>query len=1159
MEPDAVVGHSMGEVAAAHVAGALSLEDAARVIATRSRLLRGIAGRGAMAMVELSLDEARRALVGREDRLSIAVSNSPRSTVISGDVAALDEVLGELEGRGVFCRRVKVDVASHSPHVDGLRADLLAGLQGLASGAAAVPFYSTVTGAFEDGAALDPAYWVRNLRDPVLFSSALARLAADGIDAFVEVSAHPILVSAVQDALHDAGKRGGVVVPSARRDEDERAVMLESLATLWGAGHPIDWARVVPGDHRVVALPAYPWQRERFWFEASRARRASSSTGHPWLTAHVRPAALGPGAELWEGTLAAVDRPCVAAGEITRLAAAACLEPIVTALGLGRSGAFTVADVELIDELPLAGDATVQLTVQPANDGGHRLQLFGRAAGASAWTSLARATVLSAPPVDDAIGARHDLDAVRARTEETPVSGIAGWPGHGHRPPLAALRLGDGEGLGRLPETPAAERCALHPEALGAGLRVLTTTVAGDEHPERWTVSGVRRIHVRASLDRATWVYARERTATTRVGDLWFLDDTGRSVLELHGVQFAPSGAIDDLVHGVEWQPRVRVAAGPVRSRARWLLVAETSELATALIARLEAAGDRCVVLSAAEASAGRVDDALGSAGLPFVGCVHLASLDVEPHVSATAPAAADLGWASALALVQALARGTEARPSRLWLVTRGAQCATATETSASLTAAAVWGFGAVVAYEHPALQATRVDLALDPAALAAAELADELLAGDVEDQVALRNGTRYVARLVRRMPEAPGAPAARVTAEGSYLVTGGLGALGLIAARWLVAHGARHLILLARRAPSDSVARTLDELRTLGAEVSVVRGDVTRRDDVEHAVAAAAARRPLRGVVHAAGALDDGVIANLDRDRFSRVLASKIDGALHLDEATRSAPLDFFVCFSSAIGVLGSPGQANYAAANAGLDAVVARRRAQGRPALSLAWGPWARVGMAAAGRDRGRRLAARGLASLAPEDGIEAFGRLLHTEGTVLVMRLDAARWSRAHAAGARSLLRDLGGAESAPVASDGLLGQIGAAIPAERRALLETHLREQIGHVLRVAPAGVERDTPLKALGLNSLMSLELRNRLEATLGLTLPATLVWNYPTVAAVAAHLEERLGFTAGETGDTAPSGDDAELDRLLTEIQGLSDEEVRRQLANDDGGTRDE
>ena len=1162
VEPDVVVGHSMGEVAAAHVAGALSLEAAARVIATRSRLLRGIAGRGAMAMVELSLDEARRALIGREDRVSIAVSNSPRSTVISGDVGALDEVLGELEGRGVFCRRVKVDVASHSPHVDGLRADLLAGLHGLAPGPTEVPFSSTVTGAVQNGPELDPAYWVRNLRDPVLFSSTLARLAAEGVDAFIEVSAHPILVSAVQDALHDAGTVGGLVVASARRDEDERAVMLESLATLWGAGYPIDWARVVPGDHCVVALPAYPWQRERFWFEASRSRRApSSTTGHPWLTAHVRPAALGPGAELWEGTLAAVDRPCLAAGEVTRLSAAASLEPIVTALALGRSGAFTLTDVELVEELPLDGDVTVQLSLQPASDGGHRLQLFGRATG-SAWTTLARAAVPSAPRVDDAIGARHDLDAIRARTEETPVNRIAGWPAHGHRASLGALRLGDGEGLGRLPETPAAERCALHPEALGAGLRVLTATVAGDEHPEGWTVSGVRRIHARASLDRATWVYARERTdeaATTRVGDLWFLDDAGGSILELHGVRFAPSGAIDDLVHGVEWQLRPCSAAGPTRSRARWLIVGEPDELLPALVDRLEAAGDRCVILSAAETLAGRVDDTLGSAGLPFAGCVHLASIGVEPHGSVTAPAAADLGWASALALVQALARGTLARPPRLWLVTRGAQCPTAIDRSASLGAAAVWGLGAVVAYEHPALQATRVDLALDPANLDVAALADELVAGDVEDQVALRNATRYVARLVQRMPVAPRGDAAPVTAEGSYLVTGGLGALGLIAARWLVARGARHLTLLGRRAPADDVARTLDELRALGAEVSVVRGDVTRRDDVERAVAAATARRPLRGVVHAAGALDDGVIANLDRDRFSRVLASKIDGALHLDEATRSAPLDFFVCFSSVIGVLGSPGQANYAAANAGLDAVVARRRAQGRPALSLAWGPWARVGMAAAGRDRGRRLAARGLASLAPEDGIEAFGRLRHTAGTVLVMRFDAARWSRAHAAGARSLLRDLADAESAPVASEGLLGQIGAATPAERRSLLETHLREQIGHVLRVAPARVERDTPLKALGLNSLMSLELRNRLEATLGFTLPATLVWNYPTVAAVAAHLEERLGFAPGETGEAAPSGDDAELDRLLTEIQGLSDEEVRRQLANGGGGARDE
>ena len=285
---------------------------------------------------------------------------------------------------------------------------------------------------------------------------------------------------------------------------------------------------------------------------------------------------------------------------------------------------------------------------------------------------------------------------------------IAGWPAHGHRAPLGALRLGDGEGLGRLPETPAAERCALHPEALEAGLRVLTATVAGDEHPEGWTVSGVRRIHARASLDRATWVYARERTdeaATTRVGDLWFLDDAGGSVLELHGVRFAPSGAIDDLVHGVEWQLRPCSAAGPTRSRARWLIVGEPDELLPALVARLEAAGDA-------------LRRPVGGRG-PRRPCRRRARVRRAPLRGLRSPR-------------ERRRRAARVRrPRRLpptsggrvrWPLCRpwpvaprpgrrdcGSSPAAPSvrlpiDRSASLGAAAVWGLGAVVAYEHPAL-----------------------------------------------------------------------------------------------------------------------------------------------------------------------------------------------------------------------------------------------------------------------------------------------------------------------------------------------------------------------------------------------------------------------------------------------------------------------
>jgi acyl transferase domain-containing protein len=866
-----------------------------------------------MAMVELSFDAAQLALAGREDRLSIAVSNSPRATVISGDVAALDALLVELEGRGIFCRRIRVEVASHSAHVDELRADLMNALVDLEPRPTSVELYSTVTGGALDGARLGAEYWACNLRQPVLFSTAIRRLAADGLDAFIEMSSHPILLAAVQDSLQDAGSEGVLRLPSGRREEDEGVVMRESLATLWVQGYPLDWSRLLSTPShtptRVVSLPTYPWQRDRFWHEAA----------------------------------------------VTR--------------------------------------------TQP-------------------------------------------------RTEE----------------PL------------------------------------LTVT------------SGVDSARPRA-------------------------------------------GAMAELFHRVEWHPHARPRTS-ARPHGRWLIVADGEQPAAALVARLEAAGEECVVRSAVHALRRELGETLASEP-PITGCVHLASVGIDPHASPTEGLAADNGWASALALVQAVVERAAPVAPRLWLVTRGAQRIGADDGPVSLGAAAEWGFGAAIGYEHPALHATRVDLAWHPGAMDMASLTEELLGADGEDQIALRGTTRYVARLIRQAP--PDAPSdsqgTLISPEGSYLVTGGTGGIGLVLARWLVDCGARDLTLMGRRAPSPHVDRVVEELRSMGAEVSVARGDVTRREDVQRVVAESSRRRPLLGVIHAAGALDDGLLADLHHERFTRVLATKVDGAIHLGEATHNAALDFFVCFSSVVGVLGSPGVLNYAVANAALDAVATQSHRLRHPMLSVAWGPWNRLGMA------GRRDAAQELGVLSVAEAIDALKRVLAVHATgLLVMRFDPARWSRVFPVGASSLLCELN-AVAGPVAeTTTALDRIRAAAPGERRALLEGHLREHVAHALRVAVSHVDRSVLLKDLGLNSLLSLELRNRLETSLGIILPATLVWNYPTVAALAAHLEERLELAAPAVApEAAELAEAPELERLLTEIQGLSDDEVHRLLAEGKAGTHRE
>ncbi|MGH2352664.1 MAG: type I polyketide synthase, partial [Chloroflexota bacterium] len=316
--PDAVIGHSMGEVAAAHVAGALTLEDAARVICRRSRLLRQLSGRGAMAVVELSHEAVQGLLNGHQDRISVGASNSPRSTVLSGDRDALQQVVAGLEARHVACRWIKVDVASHSPQMDSLRDELLRALDGLRPQPARLPICSTVTARFLAGSELTPAYWFENLRRPVLFWPALARLAQDH-DSFLEVSPHPVLKPAVEDGLRHLGT-GGVALASLRRGEDERATLSHALGRLYQQGVEVDWQGQFPHGGRCVTLPTYPWELERYWLE---------SKSRPSVRPVPSDAAAGSADDLYE----------IAWRKLPDTASPAEEEP---AAGLGQSGCWLV-------------------------------------------------------------------------------------------------------------------------------------------------------------------------------------------------------------------------------------------------------------------------------------------------------------------------------------------------------------------------------------------------------------------------------------------------------------------------------------------------------------------------------------------------------------------------------------------------------------------------------------------------------------------------------------------------------------------------------------------------------------------------------------------------------------------------------------------------
>ncbi|MEO8519744.1 MAG: type I polyketide synthase [Acidobacteriota bacterium] len=1226
VEPAAVVGHSMGEVAAAQVAGILSLDDAAAVICHRSLLLRSVGGRGAMALVELTREEAAAAIAGLEDRLAIAVSNSPRSTVLSGDPEALQQVTAALDARDVFCSPINVDVASHSPQMDPLCPPLRQALEGITPSAAAIPMLSTVAGGWLDGASAGAGYWVRNLREPVLFAGAVAELIDQGYDTFVEVSPHPVLLIPMEEALKSAG-RGAMAVASCRRHDDW--ALLAGVAALHTTGHPIRWETLGgPPSGRHVPLPPPAWQRQRYWFnDAPAAASAGPASGAVRELTLGRPAysALHPGTLTWDLQLSSkrpryvVDHqvrgtvvvPATLYADVA-LQAAAAVEP----------GAHPeLEEFEFIEMLPLdrETETTCQVALVVAEERA-RFQFFSRDAD-GAWKVHARGTIALHPPgvVPGFVSGERPADIV-ARCPEA-LDGARHYEalstrGLEYGPAfrlLDAVWRGEREAIGQLKPgpRPAAGARRLHPAVMDAGMHVIAAAAAA-EGSDTYVPVSIASVVAYGTAEGPLWSHARlteasESGAPTLVADVTFLDDGGRVVVEARGIRMRRVGAsrrppqdVADWFYELEWKPRsvapfaAQEADVPVEAPGRpWLMFADGGGVGEMLASLLEARGEPCVLVFAGDdhgaqargrtvlidpdaAAVGRLLADAEHRGAGYGGVIHLWSLDYEslqPTLDELR-AAQQVICQSAWRIVQALAGLDLPSPPRLWLVTSGAMSVAGQQEPVALAQAPLWGLANTAAHEHPELRCTRIDLS-DAATREEIEaLVTEVHAAAPEDRVALRDDIRYVGRLVpaarplrilryaspRRKVLVNGRPVAhraaalqerrsqaRLDPDAIYLVTGGLGGLGLAVARWLERRGARHLALSGRSAPSPQAEAVLQELRRAGTRVTVVSADIADRERTAAMLEALDADgRPLRGVIHAAGVLDDGLLLHMDWARFQTTLGPKLDGAWNLHELTLDRPLDFFVLFSSVASVLGSPGQANYAAANAFLDALAYYRRALGLPALSINWGPWEEVGLAATQPERARReaeraglvpepsgerplldrLALRGLDSFSPEQGIEILEQLMLRSGPqVAVLPIDwqqfAAFYPGFRTAPSFSLFHDAGPAASGPTPADAEpVARPGAWLhdqPQEQwQALIEDRLHEQVARTLGLSPAAVDRHQPLTALGLDSLMAVELKNWADVHVGIVVPVRRFLRGPSIAQFAAELRDALRDRAG-------------------------------------------
>jgi acyl transferase domain-containing protein/acyl carrier protein len=1463
IEPSAVVGHSQGEIAAAYVAGALSLKAAVSVVCRRSQLLRKLAGLGEMANVGLSVEEAESSIGEMAEGVSVAASNSARSTVLAGEPAALGRVLATLEARGVFCKRVKVDYASHSPQVDRIRDELRVALGDVPASAASVPMHSTVTGAVVRGTELDADYWVDNLRQPVRFAETVQRLLSSGHGAFVEMSAHPILLPALEELR---GEREAVVVSSLRRERPERASLLESLGALHVSGCRVDWSGVFPSGGRRVELPTYPWQRQRYWVERSRPRgSAGEPTTHPllgvrlcvavgvhavyetvfsrseqrWLYDHqVGGQAVVPGAAIAELVRAAAEHGFE--GEPVEVLSLVLVVPLV----LPERGSQRVQVVVTEDER-----LQVSVYSQPAESGA------GGEWIRHASADVRRATGEAPEPLDLTAVRRRctegvDVEEAYATYASTGIEYGAAFRG------LRSLHRGKREAFAEvvLPEgVDGAEGYGVHPALLDAAFQALTCLSESDSEGLSlpFAMDGVT-VYQSGATRAMVHVRQKESSADDKgfAADVTLTDGEGQVLAEVSGLHARPAeveavqrrGAqsVSEALYRVEWPVTALPTSESALPRGRWLVLAdEGNAIGEALAEQLRRRGAECV-------------------------CIHGAGLEQElpaERVVCVWGIRGDEGTAKAalrvaneaLEIAQTLARQSHA--SRLWWVTTGA-VAVSPEEGVAVELSPVWGLGRTVRQEHPELECTLVDVDAKATVEAVVDaLLRELCVGDDEPEVAWREVHRHVARVMaapprdilrgdnyalettqkgmldqlccvqaaRRAPasgeveieirstglnfrdvlsalgmypgeagplgsecagviaavgpgvdriavgdrvmalapgsfrhfvtvdarqvapmpkgltfeEAASIPVVFLTAwyalndlaglkrgdrllvhaaaggvgmaavqlaqwlgaevlgtasapkwqvvrqlgvehvassrdlsfvdafraatggrgvdvvlnslagefvdaglsllskggcfiemgrtdlrdaaavasahpgvtyrafqlneagsdriaemlqaivdgfasgrlkplpvrafaitqaeaafrfmaqaqhvgklvlnaprelrtDGTVLLTGGLGALGLHVARWLAMRGVKHLVLTGRRGIETPGAReAVRELEAGGTDVTVAALDIADRESLRAVLEAIPKERPLRGVVHTAGVLDDGVLLEQSAERFSRVMPPKVEGACHLDELTRSADLDVFVMFSSLAGTLGSAGQASYAAANTFLDALAAKRRAEGLPGQSLAWSLWTDAEGKAAGlasnldRAQQSRVTRGGLEAVPPAKGIALFeAALSRPESQLLPVPLDLREMQRSFDATVpplwRGLVRTKRRTRQAQGPTGGWARELGVLPPDECMAAVLQVVRAEVARVLALAgPEAVPIDRPPS--GLDSLMAVELRNALGRKAGMTLPATLAFDYPTPEAIAKYLLSSLVPT--------PVND---ADRLLTEIGNL-------------------
>ena len=1118
VEPDAVIGHSMGEVTAAVVAGALSPADGLRVIATRSRLMSRLAGQGAVALLELDAEAAEKLIAGYPE-VSLGGYLSPRQTVIAGSVTQVDAVIAAVTAQERFAKRVNMEVASHTALMDPILPELRSALADLAPKAPTIPFISTVA----DSAvapALDADYWVANVRQPVRLCQAISA-AAEHNATFIEVSPHPTLMHAVTETLETLPSSHHHSIGTLSRDGDD-TISFHTGVNSTCVAHPPKVPHP-PGPHPV--LPSAPWHHTKHWIRAEDHVKAAESAPKPGTLLGERiVVATSPPTHLWQARLTPANKPYPGShhNNGVEIIPISVLLQTLSAVAADY-GASMTSDVRFDYPIVVGEPRVIQVVADAAS-----VTISSSAASpensgaAQRWVKHASARISRELPDHSPQRAAAAPGAADAEFDDESLTSFWQTWGSEGRPfdwSIGSCRSADG-GLHADVELSKPSAVALLDAAIHAA-RLLDSA-----NPRLMVPAAVASVRFDAEL-----VHPRGRVEVQRVGgndaeltvDIAVTAPDGATCIDIRGLRYAAvdtsasgTGDPSTMVHAIDWQP-----FQPGEGEAA---------------AHLGVDGSATIAVLGEDGVAGTLRDRLAAAGYPEAA---VADARYVLYVAESGFDATDLDSAVRLStevadLVRGLAARDDDNPVTLWIVTRGVREGS---SDAAVRQSCLWGTAGVIRAEQPQLWGGLVDVPDD------VETADWLsslctiLRTPAKAILALRDG-EFFTQVFAPVSGEPVREPLRCRPDAAYLVTGGMGALGLLIAGWLADRGARRLILAGRTplpprrewdsADTDAGTRhkiaAIQALESRGVSVDAVALDVGSRDAVQALVAKRDANGapPIRGVVHAAGITDAQLLTEVTESRLRHTMAPKIAGAQVLHEVFSPGSLDFLFMTAAAGAVFGVPGQGAYAAANAYLDGLAHARHRQGCHTLSLDWVVWRGLGFGSDAQIAMQELERLGSRPVAPE---EAFAAWEYLE-----------RYDVAQALMAPLPSSDVAAATDAPAISPAWSEMTAEDVRGE----LEAGLRAILARELQTPEAELALDRPFAEFGLNSVMAMSVRRDTEQFVGIELSATMLFNYPTVIALAEHLAKKLLPQADSDNDSEAMGDSdsSVLDDLFDSVE---------------------